>query len=102
MHRLSRCVLFVTNRPAVFSLYRTAKDFGQRPSDLMNITDEWAGWQLDNAVSWFGNWVESKLAETDKHGNSKHKLNDLLNGKRKTKADAIKFLAGLFGGIEKR
>ena len=33
---------------------------------------------LDEAVAWFGAWVEGKLSERDKAGKSKWALDDLL------------------------
>ena len=31
----------------------------------MKVFDEWAAFQFDNVVAWFGMWVENKLAEYD-------------------------------------
>lgn len=55
--------------------------YGQRPSILM-------GWRpdecpvlaldFDQAVAWFGGWIESRLAEVDARGQPIHRLGVLL------------------------
>ncbi len=44
----------------MLNLHRTAKTYGIRPSKLLNISDEWAAYCLDNAIALFGNFVEGK------------------------------------------
>lgn len=44
----------------MLNVHRTAKTYGVRPSELLEISDEWAAYCLDSAVSLFGNYIESK------------------------------------------
>lgn len=43
-----------------------AKTTSQRPSAIGGVVDEWAAYQFDQAVLWFGAYVENKLHEMDK------------------------------------
>lgn len=45
----------------------------------MQIHDQWAAYCLDSAVSYFGNFVESKTSELDDRGKPKFSLNELLS-----------------------
>lgn len=31
----------------------------------MHVYDEWAAFQFDNVIAWFGTWIENKLSEYD-------------------------------------
>jgi len=55
----------------MWSLYLTAKTFGQRPSDLIGITDRWAALQFDNAVSLTGIVIENAAQEQHNVGSEK-------------------------------
>lgn len=61
----------------------------------------WEALQLDRAVSWFGRYVESKLHETDKRGNPRYELEDLLADQQTNSQDGLKALAAMFGVIRK-
>lgn len=61
----------------------------------------WEALQLDRAVSWFGRYVESKLHETDKRGNPRYELEDLLADQHTNSQDGLKALAAMFGVIRK-
>lgn len=57
--------------------------------DLTGMESEWSGWwasyQFDNAVIWFGSYIENKLTEMDDKGKPVWKLDDFLEdneGKR--------------------
>ena len=52
--------------------------YGQRPSRIIGVDDEWAAYQLDIATQQWGAWVEGKLHETDKQGKPVHALAALL------------------------
>lgn len=49
-------------------LHQKATRFHRPPSELVGLTDEWAAYQLDNAVNFFGITLENALAERDKVG----------------------------------
>lgn len=38
----------------------------------------WTCYQFDRAVTWFGRWMDAKLAETDADYKSKYTLSELL------------------------
>ena len=70
----------------MWALYQTATKTGQRPSRLLNVFDEWAAYQLDSAVVFFGTAIESLSQEMENVGNEekpryepKYKLSDLLD-----------------------
>ncbi len=44
---------------------------GQRPSSLVQIADDWAAYQFDSAVVFFGNAIESAAQETEWIGSEK-------------------------------
>lgn len=46
---------------------------GQRPSSLVRIDDDWAAYQFDSAVVFFGNTIESASQETEWIGSEKDK-----------------------------
>ncbi len=59
-------------------MHRLGRTYGRRPSEILQIEDAWAGYQLDVAVLNFGTWVENELQETDKQGRPKRSLEQLL------------------------
>jgi len=59
---------------------------GSRPSQLLKIDDEWAAYQFDNAVIWFGMTLDALVNETENVGDDekphyepKYSLSDLLD-----------------------
>lgn len=68
----------MANKAQMWGLWAQAKTYAVRPSRLLRVFDEWAAYQLDAAVLYLGTWVESKLADLDKDGQPKHRLEDLL------------------------
>lgn len=65
---------------AVWNLYQTCKAFGQRPSAMFGIEDEWLEWDFDHAILFAGKWVEARLEERDKDGRAVYKtLREALN-----------------------
>lgn len=58
-------------------------DIAAWASRLTGMPDIWTALQFDAAVSLFGNWMESKLAEVDysdpKHPRHPHTVDSLLN-----------------------
>ena len=58
-----------------------ARRYGQRPSQVIGIADEWAAYQLDVATLTAGRWVDGKLSERNKQGKPIHRLTDLLKDK---------------------
>lgn len=55
----------------MWSLYLTAKTFGQRPSRLARIADPWAALQFDNAVALVGITLENASQEQQNVGSEK-------------------------------
>lgn len=53
---------------ALWNLYQTCKAFGQRPSTMFGIDDEWLAWEFDHAVAALGIRVEGRLDEKRKDG----------------------------------
>lgn len=49
-------------------LHQKATRFHRPPSELVGIEDEWAAYQFDNAVNFFGVTVENALQERDEIG----------------------------------
>lgn len=47
----------------MFRLYTTAKVFGQRPSEIIGIPNDWWAYQLDAAVSLVGIVIENASQE---------------------------------------
>jgi hypothetical protein len=66
----------------------------------MAVFDEWTAWQLDNAVAWFGNYIENKLMETGADKRPRYTLEELLDDKPADKAAMIKKLVKIFGMLE--
>lgn len=76
----------------MWNLYCQAKATNRPPSDILNIRQidielsgmesEWSGWwtayQIDNAVTYFGAYIENKLAEMDDKGKPINKLEDFV------------------------
>lgn len=62
----------------------TASEYGQRPSALIGIEDEWTSLDLDMAVWEYGRWVLAHLEETQKSASGKLKprwtLQQILDG----------------------
>ncbi len=64
MEAQPRCGPFVqTKRPALFRLHNLAAAYGQRPSAVVGLEDEWAAYQFDMACLTLGRRVESALAK---------------------------------------
>jgi len=56
----------VTQRPKVWTLHCASKDYGRLPSAVMHLDDEpLLAACFDQAVNWFGRWVEAKLDERE-------------------------------------
>lgn len=55
-----------------------ARRYGQRPSAILGLADEWAAYQLDAVALTLGRWVEGKLSERTKDGRPVHRLATLL------------------------
>lgn len=46
----------------MWSLFQTARRFSARPSELVHITDPFAAFCFDDAVSYLGMYIESELS----------------------------------------
>jgi hypothetical protein len=64
----------------MWNLHSLSASYGQRPSRIIGIPGEWAAYQLDVAVHYWGAWVEGQLSETDDKGQPVHTLESLLAG----------------------
>jgi hypothetical protein len=54
----------VTNKPLLWQLHLRSREWGQRPADLVGITDShgsYAAWCFDGAVDYFGREVEEAM-----------------------------------------
>lgn len=85
----------------MWTLYCQAKATNRPPSeilrvrqleiDLTGMESEWSGWwagyQFDNAVTYFGSYIENKLAELNKDGKPVHKLEDFLEDDEKRRIE---------------
>lgn len=58
-------------------MYNNAKTWSSRPSDLLALSDPYVRYCLDEAVSYFGNMVESELNQCEGSGN------DLLRNRQR-------------------
>ena len=59
----------------MWSLYQQSKEYGQRPSAILGIDPdcEYLCWCVDDAVLYFGRWVDGKLSIKHQKGPSKGK-----------------------------
>jgi hypothetical protein len=69
----------VAKKINLWNLHITSKTYGTLPSHILHIYDQWAAYCLDSAVSYFGNYVESKTSELDDRGKPKYSLDSLLS-----------------------
>lgn len=83
MRRLSSSKPFVQSKANLWELDELARRYGQRPSQVLNIADDWAAYQLDVATLTVGRWVDGKLAERTKEGEPVHRLSALLRESEK-------------------
>lgn len=58
-------VPFVQNRSELLKLHNLGAAYGQRPSAIARIEDEWAAFQLDSACLVIGRKVENALRENE-------------------------------------
>lgn len=95
----------------LWRLWMTSKTLSKRPSDFLGV-EKWASeklgnpdWftalQFDNALAYFGIYIENKLHETDKQGNALYTLDELLNEQAKTSRQTVSQLARMFGRLTK-
>jgi hypothetical protein len=88
-----------TSRPA--SEILDIRHFSQRITGLSG--DTWTAFQVDSAVTFFGQWVENRLAQTDDNGRPLYRLADLLWPKcANSPADWLHGAAGIRGAVGKR
>lgn len=73
-----------------------AKTSRKRPSEILNVFDQWAAYCVDEVVITFGIHIENLLNKTDKKGKPLHKLQDLLNPPVSQK-EAVKRLMSMMG-----
>lgn len=95
----------------MWSLWTVVKETRTRPSDLIGINDRWVALQFDQAVIWFGSFIEGKLMETHNIGTKKepkiepkYKLSDLLADQPNDKPTIEQYIEALsgFGTVVKR
>lgn len=70
----------------MWSLHQRAIKFNRLPSEMIGIGDcpiliYW----FDEAVSWFGNYIESKLSERTKKNKPRYSLDKLLGVRKYAK-----------------
>jgi len=69
---------FLRNRQKVWWLDKAAKRYGRRPSELVGIQDKVVAFWFDDAVAYFGEYVEARLEEKDEHGHRLYSIEGLL------------------------
>jgi hypothetical protein len=84
-------------------LHQTAAKYGQRPSHLLDLSGEpYLAYCLDQAVSWYGHWIEARLDEKKDVKNSKgqvighkpkYRLGQLLGTEKPELATAEQLIA---------
>jgi hypothetical protein len=62
----------------VWSLDQRSKRYGCQPSAMMGIRHPVLGYWFDEAVGWFGQWVDARLSERDEKGKPLYHLEKLL------------------------
>lgn len=62
----------------MWNLHRLAKEYGQRPSVMFGLDDEWTAWDFDHAVYFFVQHVEGELAACKTDAARQRKLRRLL------------------------
>lgn len=68
-------------RWSLWDHYRTAKQFGTKPSNLLGLSsphDAWLAYQYDMTCGRLGLWVEAMLSQTTKDGRQRYSLVGLL------------------------
>lgn len=101
----------------MWTLYCQSKATNQRPSEIVNVRQldielsgmesEWSGWwagyQFDNAVLYFGSYIENKLTETDKEGKPTYRLEDFLEGDEKKRIDrSLENMQDVFASVTRK
>lgn len=66
------------NSQQVWEVYLTSKNFNTRPSDLLDVSDPYAAFCLDSAVSQFGRSLENALASVEGKGKTLQVKRDQL------------------------
>lgn len=66
-------------------------------NELTTINEWWTTYRFNNAVAYFGLWVEGKLNELDNKGKPKHDIETLMLSveERKKRSVPIRYLANL-------
>jgi hypothetical protein len=54
------------NLPRAWLIFSQAKQFNRAPSDILRIEDDYVAYCLDEAIWWFGTYVESEVAAAQK------------------------------------
>lgn len=72
----------------MWRLWRTARTWRTRPSELIGLTDRWEAFEFDEAVALFGDHVEGRLARVEA---------DAMRGKRDPEAAVRTELHRLLG-----
>jgi hypothetical protein len=93
----------------MYQLWAKVKLYHQPASDILALDDfceeltglpgpdELTAWQFNNAIEYFGRWIDGKANELDKDGQFVHSINDLLDGKTLTPSK-VNAIMGMFGG----
>lgn len=62
----------------MYNLDQRAKRYSQKPSEILGVRTPIVAFWFDEAVAFWGAWVEAKLSERDEKGKPKHDLDKLL------------------------
>lgn len=84
----------------MYQLAQVQKETGTRASELYGVDDlverligmpcDWINLQFDNAVTWFGRYIEAKLSIVNKKtGEQEYSLDQLLKTRQELTQDAL-------------
>ena len=82
-------------------MHQIASEYGERPSVMLGIEDNWLAMMFDKAVFTWGRYVDNKLRETFDDGKTpKYSIEQLLEiGKEQSFGEAL-FDRLPLGGVE--
>ena len=87
------CFSQISSPATVWRLYQTMRATGRAASSLLAVptTQPWAALMVDQAVTLWGTWVESKLHDRDDDGRPRWALRDILQADSDRPAGAANF-----------
>ncbi len=71
----------MTKRSNLWQAWTLSQAYNKLPSEVYKLSkkyDDWTCFQFDNAIAYFGRWIDARLNEIDDKGKPRHQLKDLL------------------------